>query len=68
MQKLLTVTEVAARTGWSEKTIRQRVWLRSIEFVRLGRSIRFKPETIEAMIDESTVPPLPERAARCAGR
>jgi excisionase family DNA binding protein len=58
---LLTVREVACATGWKESTIRQKVWLREIEYIKLGRSIRFRPETIESLIQQGTVPVLPER-------
>jgi len=58
LRGLLTVNEFAQVTGWAESTIRQKVWLRQIEFVRMGRSIRFKPETAERLIEEGTVLPL----------
>jgi hypothetical protein len=41
--------------------VRQKVWRREIEFVRIGRAIRFKPETAEKMIDAGTVPALEQR-------
>lgn len=53
---LLTVRDVAAATGWTESTVRQKVWLRQIEYIKLGRSIRFRPETIDALIADATVP------------
>jgi excisionase family DNA binding protein len=53
---LLNVDQVAVLTGWSPKTVRQKVWKREVEFVRMGRSIRFKPETVEKLIAENTVP------------
>lgn len=46
LEGLLTVDEFAAATGWKASTIRQKVWKREVEFVRMGRSIRFKPETV----------------------
>ena len=59
---LLTVDQFAELTGWSPKTIRQKVWKREIEFVRMGRSIRFKPETLEKLIEHNTVPPVEAEA------
>ncbi len=53
---LLNVDQFAARLGLSPKTVRQKVWRREVEFVRMGRSIRFKPETVQRLIDENTVP------------
>ena len=61
MRKLLNIDEVAAATGWKPKTVRQKVWRREIEFVRMGRSIRFKPETVEKLIERGTVPALEGR-------
>jgi excisionase family DNA binding protein len=57
---LLTVEEYADALGLKPKTVRQKVWRREIEFVRVGRSIRFRPETIEKLIQDGTVPPLEE--------
>ncbi len=42
MTRLLTVDEVARVTGWKPATIRQKVWRREIDHVKLGRNIRFK--------------------------
>ena len=50
--------QMAKALGQSEKTVRQKVWLRQIEFVRIGRSIRFKPETAERLIEAGTVLPV----------
>jgi excisionase family DNA binding protein len=52
---LLNVDQFAVLTGWSPGTVRQKVWKREVEFVRMGRSIRFKPETVERLIQENTV-------------
>jgi excisionase family DNA binding protein len=56
LTELLKVKDVAQITGWKESTVRQKIWLREIEFVKLGRSIRFRPETIEALLEEGTIP------------
>lgn len=61
VKRLLSVREVAAVTGWKESTVRQKVWLREIEYVKLGRSVRFRPEVIERLIERSTVPPISGR-------
>lgn len=58
MNKLLNVEEFAAVVGWKPATVRQKVWRREVEFVRMGRSIRFKPETAEKLIERGTVSPL----------
>ena len=58
MAALLNVEEFAAVTGWKPATVRQKVWRREIEFVRMGRSIRFKRETAEKLIERGTVPAI----------
>jgi excisionase family DNA binding protein len=57
-RNLLTVNDVAQMTGWKPKTVRMKVWRRELEFVKLGRSVRFREETINRLIDRSTVPAL----------
>ncbi len=61
MSKLLTVAEFADAVGLSPKTIRQWVWMRRVAYVRVGRAIRFKPETAQDLIDHGTIPALAER-------
>ncbi len=56
MEKLLNVEEFAAAIGLKPATVRQHVWRRQIEFVRVGRAIRFKPETVKKIIERGTVP------------
>ena len=56
MKKLLTVEEFADAVGLKPKTIRAKIWRREIEFVKIGRAIRFKPETAEKLIEVGTVP------------
>ena len=55
---LLTVEQFAEATGWKPSTVRQKVWRREVEFVRMARCIRFRPETVERLIQEGTVLPL----------
>jgi excisionase family DNA binding protein len=55
---LLNVEEFATAVGWKPATVRQKVWRREIDFVRMGRSIRFKPETVQKLIERGTVPAL----------
>jgi excisionase family DNA binding protein len=53
---LMTVEQFAETVGLKPATIRQKVWRREIEFVRIGRAIRFRPETAEKMIEAGIVP------------
>lgn len=57
-KRMLTVEEFAEEVGWKPATVRNKVWRREVEFVRMGRSIRFKRETAEKLIEANTVPAL----------
>jgi excisionase family DNA binding protein len=57
-RKMLTVQEFANAVGWSPSTVRQKIWHRELEYVKLGRSVRFKPETVQRLIEQGTVPAL----------
>jgi excisionase family DNA binding protein len=61
MSKLMRVGEFAEAVGLSPKTIRQWVWMRRVSYVRVGRAIRFKPETVTEILDRGTVPALKQR-------
>jgi excisionase family DNA binding protein len=58
---LMTVTQFAEAVGLKPATVRQKIWRRELEFVRIGRAIRFRPETAEKLIETGTVPALEER-------
>jgi excisionase family DNA binding protein len=60
-RNLLNTAEFAAALGLSPKTVRQWVWRRQVPFVRVGRAIRFRPETVDGLIDNGTVPALEGR-------
>lgn len=59
--KLMTVDEFAAAVGWKPSTVYQKIWRRELEYVKIGRSVRFKPETAQKLIDAGTVPALERR-------
>lgn len=59
--KLLTIDEAAAELRLKPATLYQKVWRREIEYVKLGRNVRFRADMIERMIEESTVPALEAR-------
>ncbi len=54
--KLLTIEEAAAELRLKPSTLYQKIWRREIEFVKLGRNVRFRADMIEKMIQEATVP------------
>ena len=60
-KRLLTVDEFATATGQKAKTIRQRIWRRELEFVRLGRNVRLRAELVDELIERGTVPVLDAR-------
>lgn len=55
-RNLLTTEEFAAALGLSVKTIRQWTWRRRVPFVRVGRAVRFRPETVNEIINRGSVP------------
>lgn len=57
-RKLLTTEEFADALGLSPKTVRQWTWTRKVPFVRVGRAIRFRPETVEEILNRGSVPAL----------
>lgn len=60
-RSLLTTEEFAAALGLSAKTIRQWTWMRRVPYVRVGRAIRFRQETVEEILNRGTMPALEER-------
>jgi excisionase family DNA binding protein len=61
VNKLLTVRQVAELMGWQEQTVYQKVHLREIEHIKLGRNIRFESKAIQKLIDLGRVPVLDSR-------
>lgn len=58
MSKLLNVKEFADALGISPKTIRQWIWMRRVPFIRVGRAIRFRTETVNEILKHGEVPAL----------
>lgn len=61
--ELLTVDEVAARLKWHRNTVYNRVHQRTIPFVKVGRSLRFKPADLDRWIEEQNATPTSAEAA-----
>jgi len=59
---LLNTEEFAAALGLSPKTVRQWVWMRRVPYIRVGRAIRFRPETVNEIVNRGSVPALEPRA------
>lgn len=66
MDQLLKTNEVAAALGVRPATIRRWVLLRQIEFVKVGKSVRFEPRLVARLIAAGRV--RPSRKATHDGR
>jgi hypothetical protein len=52
VEQLLTEAEVAKRLSWSVKTLQRRRWLGlPPEFVKIGRSVRYRESVIKSLIE-----------------
>ena len=60
-KRLLTVDEFADLTGQKSKTVRQKIWRRELEYVKIGRSVRIRAELVDELISRGTVPVLEAR-------
>lgn len=54
--ELLTVDDVARAMNWKPATVRQKCWRRQLPYLKIGSSVRFKPEVIERLIEGCEVP------------
>jgi excisionase family DNA binding protein len=55
ISRLLNVHQAAARLGLKEKTIRQWIALRKIEYVKAGAAVRIRQSEIDRIIRAGTV-------------
>jgi excisionase family DNA binding protein len=53
---LMSVPEAAEVLGCSQRMVRKLVQTRQIPFVRIGRLVRFRPESLQAYIDDHAEP------------
>lgn len=56
--QLYSLPEAAGILGISISTMRSWVWMRRIEVVRVGRSVRVRKDTLEALVNAGSVPAL----------
>ena len=54
--RLLTIPEAADRLGLKPATVRFWIWTRRIGFVKVGRAVRLREDTILDIIERGTVP------------
>lgn len=55
---LLSVKEVAVRTGWRPCTVRKKILRREIAYVKLGRSVRIPESEVTRLIMNGFRPAL----------
>jgi hypothetical protein len=55
-EPLWDTQQVAVAMGKQEKTVRQMVWRRQIPFLKINRSIRFRPSVIRSLLEAAEVP------------
>lgn len=60
--RLLTLDETAAYLGVSKLTMYEWVNKRKIEYIKVGRLVKFREQTLERWLERNTVKPL-NRAA-----
>jgi excisionase family DNA binding protein len=58
MGRLVTVGEVAVRTGWKPCTVRKKILRRELGYVKLGRSVRIPELELERLIINGFSPAL----------
>lgn len=61
---LLKVAEAAKELGVKDDTVRTWMAQRKIAFVKLGFVVRIRPEEVERLIHEGTVPAAQKRGLR----
>jgi excisionase family DNA binding protein len=65
-ERLLTLSEVAAILGTSERFPRRLIAERRIEFVRVGRHVRISESALAAFIEAGRVAPVEHPRRRAA--
>ncbi len=60
-RKLLTTAEAAAELGLAERTVRQWIWRRKIDTVRIGRCVRVPAAACDALIERGLRPAVEGR-------
>jgi excisionase family DNA binding protein len=59
VDQILTINEVAGRLRLKPRTVRRWVFLRKIEYVKVGGTVRIPESEIKRIIDQGTVQRLP---------
>ena len=54
--RLLTIPEASECLGLKPATIRFWIWTRKIDYVKVGRAVRLRDDTILELVEQGTVP------------
>jgi excisionase family DNA binding protein len=54
--QLISVEDLARFLALAPKTIRNYVWRREIPFVKIGKKVMFRPESIAAWLEQKETP------------
>ena len=49
-KRLLTVDQFAFEAGLKAKSVRQKIWRRELEYVKIGRNVRIRAELLDELI------------------
>ena len=60
-KRLLTVDQFSDATGLKPKTVRQKIWRRELEYIKIGRNVRLRADLVNELIEQGTVPALEAR-------
>ena len=55
-ERLLTVAQVAERTGYRESTVRAKILKREWPYLKVGRAVRLKESFLSRLIEDSEIP------------
>lgn len=66
--KLLSLTQLATKWGWSRDRVYRLVKTKSIPFVRIGRDFFFRESAVNAWLEAQTVEPTTTPAPKARRR
>ena len=62
-RKLFTAAEIARMTGWSLSFVYKLCGDGRLPAIKVGRTVRVRPEDLEAVLRDNTRPNVPERVS-----
>ncbi len=61
MRRLVAIPVAAAQLGLKPATVRDWIYQRKIDYVKVGRAVRISEDTIRALIERGTIPAKRDR-------